>query len=123
MVAHDDILDTTHERFVDVVLQDEDLLLLEFKAIIESGPPRVTICSGPRRRGTGPVDARRAPSVTAHLAPTLEPWARQRSPPRERPSAVTDVESGDPATAAPGPPPRPHSSHTRARRDHAATVS
>lgn len=124
MIEHDDILDTTRERFVDIVLQDEELLLLEFEAIIGSGPPRVTTCRGHRRhrQGTGPFDARRAPSATAHLAPTLEPWARQRSPPHKRP-AVTDGDCDDPVTATPGPPPRPHISHTRARRDHAATVS
>lgn len=110
LIEHDDILDTTRERFVDVVLQDEELLLLEFEVIIGSGPPRVTTCRGHRRsrQGSGPIDARRAPSATAHLAPTLEPWARERSPPPQPDAHPMQVRATGRASSRPGAIGRPH---------------
>lgn len=84
---------TLHEEFFALVCADDELLRAEFAAIIDAAwnePP-----TPPERRQPGPVPEQvdrclAASALTATAArphPGVGGWARQRSPPPQKPSA------------------------------------
>ncbi|WP_346008408.1 hypothetical protein [Janibacter terrae] len=81
-IPPDDLTEAAVERFLEV-LGDDELLLLELDAVIDSDPPAETACArGGRDRdrvALTPEDD--VPGPTLH-PPPIEPWARERSPPR-----------------------------------------
>lgn len=101
-VQHDGLTEETVERFVEVVLGDDELLLLELATVLDPGPPPAATCA----RGSGgrprPVTATEVdlPGPTLH-PPPIEPWARERSPPPRGPVALPEADAPPPSFTCP----------------------
>ena len=82
IVQHDDLTEATIERFLEIVLEDDELFLLELAAVLDSDPPVTTGAEERRERPWPDVGSAEpgVPEASVH-PPPIEPWARERSPP------------------------------------------
>ena len=83
IVQHDDLTEATIERFLEIVLEDDELFLLELAAVVDSDPPVMTTGTEERRERPWPDIGSAEPGVPEASVhpPPIEPWARERSPP------------------------------------------
>ena len=98
IVQHDDLTEATIERFLEIVLEDDELFLLELAAVVDSDPPVMTTGAEERRERPWPDVGSAEPGVPEASVhpPPIEPWARERSPP-DAPVAVLEAAAPPPS--------------------------
>jgi hypothetical protein len=103
----EDIALTDDERFIDILIANEDLLLAEFNSIVleewpdpESDHPDDAVSRSARPRRDPPPTPSATPRACdeecTHSSPAVASWARQRSPPGARARRCPPASTGTP---------------------------